>query len=418
MKVLQVNYVDSKGGAARAAYRLHKYLPLRDIDSTMIVQSKLSNDTTVIGPKTQVAKGLSLLQPKIDSFILNLYSNTDKTLYSPAIAPNNLVHAINKTNTDIVHLHWINGGFIRIEVLKNINKPVIWTMHDLWPFSGGCHYPFECTKYKNKCGSCPILHSIKDNDLSRWVWNRKQKSWKSLNLLPVSPSNWLAECARESSLFHNKRIEVIPNGLDLNYFKPIEKNTARESWSLPRDKKLILFGAMNATTDKRKGFHHLKSALHKLALSNLRNHIELIVFGASAPSDAFDLGFKVNYLGQLHDDVSLCLLYSAADVFVAPSIQENFSNTVVEALACGTPTVAFNIGGMPDMIEHKINGYLAEAFVPEDLAAGIEWILGDKTRCQELSKAARAKTEKELSIILMAERYKKLYHEVLSQKQG
>jgi glycosyltransferase involved in cell wall biosynthesis len=206
---------------------------------------------------------------------------------------------------------------------------------------------------------------------------------------------------------------VIPNGLDLQKYKPIERSLARKLLDLPQDKQLILFGAMKSTSDRRKGFHLLLPALQKLSQSEWQKRLELVVFGASEPLEPPDFGFKANYIGKLGDDISLSLLYAAADVFVAPSVQDNLPNTVMEALACGTPCVAFKIGGMPDMIEHEQNGYLAQPYEVEDLARGIAWVLEDRERYEKLCDRAREKAEEEFTLELQAQRYLSLYKELI-----
>ena len=285
----------------------------------------------------------------------------------------------------------------------------------MWPMTGGCHYSKDCDRYKRNCGNCPQLHSTKENDLSRKTWKRKQKAWNNLNITIVTPSMWLAKCARESSLFRNSRIEVIPYGLDTNIYKPIAKKIARDLLGLPQDKQLILFLSLAATSDKRKGFHLLQAALKKLSQESLNNHLEIMVVGASKPKTLPDFGFKSHYLGTLNDDLTLALAYSAADVFVAPSIQDNLPNTVMEAIACGIPCVAFEIGGMPDMIDHKQNGYLAKPYCTDDLSQGISWILEDSNHYQQLSISARQKTEQQFSQTIQANRYLSLFEELLSQ---
>jgi glycosyltransferase involved in cell wall biosynthesis len=225
------------------------------------------------------------------------------------------------------------------------------------PFTGGCHYSRECNKYTQSCGYCPQLKSQQDGDISRWVWWRKTKAWKNLDLTIVTPSQWLANCARNSSLFKDLRIEVIHNGLDIQRFKPIEKNTARHLLGLPQDKQLILFGSVSPTSDNRKGFLLLKPALQKLSQSPmLQERLELVIFGASEPKEPIDVGFKIRYLGRLNDDISLALTYSAADVMIVQSIQEAFGQTASESLSCGTPVVAFNANGLKDIVDHQQNG--------------------------------------------------------------
>jgi glycosyltransferase involved in cell wall biosynthesis len=415
LKSLILNTSDIIGGAARAAFRLHKGLCGIGVDSKMFVQAKDSDDNNVVGPNSKLSKGFALIRPTLDSLPLSLYPQRDRVIFSPAILPDRLPNVLNRLVPDLVHLHWVAEGFMRIESLGKFRKPIVWTLHDSWAFTGGCHIPFDCNRYTDSCGLCPTLASSRENDLSRKVWARKKRAWKTLDLTIVAPSRWLGECARASSLLRDFPIEIIPNGLNLDCFKPVDKKVAREILALPEGKKLILFGAMDSTTDYNKGFHLLSPTLQKLLRDGQSDEVELVVFGASEPVNPPDFGLKAHYMGRLHDEVALALLYSAADFFVLPSIQENLPNTVMESLACGTPVVAFNVGGVPDMVEHKKTGYLAKPFDTEDLARGIDWILEESGRTENLGRAAREKAVKEYSLELQAERYIKLYKEILQE---
>ena len=358
-------------------------------------------------------KGWGKIRPTLDTIPLQFYQQRDRVPYSLQWLPNNINSKIKSIAPGIINLHWIGGGYFPIETIAKFEKPIVWTLHDMWAFTGGCHYSGECDLYTKSCGACPQLCSNMEWDLSKWLWKRKARAWQHLNLTIVTPSQWLAKCASSSSLFRGSRIEVIPNGLDTKRYKPVDKQLAKNLIGLPLDKQIILFGAVSATSDTRKGFHLLMPALQKLSHSQRQDQIELVIFGSSQPSKIPDLGFKVHYLGKLNDDISLALLYAAADVFVAPSIQDNLPNTVMEALACGTPSVAFHIGGMPDMIEHQQNGYLAQPFELEDLAKGIVWILEDNLRWQSLSWSAREKVEQEFTVERQAKTYLKLFEEIL-----
>ena len=411
MKILIVNKSDIQGGAARAAYRLHKALLENGVDSKMLVQDKISDDYTVIGPTTKVQKAIAKIRPTIDSLPVRLYKNRTKTLFSPSwLGFSGIVDKINKINPDIVHLHWICGGMMTIEDISRIKAPIIWSLHDNWAFTGGCHIKWKCEKYRENCGACPRLGSQKENDLSRRVWRRKQKSFANINNITiVGLSHWLTECSKNSSLLNNRKHITLPNPIDINIFKPFYKDKARELWNLPKDKKLVLFGAMSATSDINKGFKELSDAMEKLTSKD----IELVVFGSSKPQNAPDFGFKTHYLGRLHDDVSLVTLYSAVDVMVVPSLQENLSNTIMESLACATPVVAFDVGGNSDMIEHKINGYLAKPFESNDLANGIDWVL-NASNYDELCDNARDKVVRGFDSKVVAKKYIKLYEEILN----
>lgn len=412
MKILIVNTSDIQGGAARAAYRLHNALLTEDINSQLLVQSKSSDDYKVVGSISKVEKVMAKLRPTLDSIPTKFYKNKTKTLFSPSLFPfSNIVDKINKINPDIVHFHWICGGIIKIEDIARIKAPIVWSLHDMWAFTGGCHYDEECEGYKESCGNCKVLGSEKENDLSRKVFKRKQKTFESKKEITiVGLSNWLNECSKSSTLLKDKKHINLPNPIDTNTFKAFEKEKARELWSLPKNKKLVLFGAMGATSDPRKGFKELSDAMEKL---DKNTDIEFVVFGSSKPQNAPNFGFKTHYLGSLADDVSLVTLYSAVDVMIVPSLQENLSNAIMESLACSTPVIGFDIGGNNDMIEHKKNGYLAKPFQSEDLAYGIEWVL-NSPNYDELCVNARKKVMREFDSEIVAKQYIKLYEEILN----
>ena len=417
VKVLILSARDLRGGAARAAYRLHQGLLTANVDSQMLVQNKLSDSHSIIAPKSKLKRGLAAMRPALDQLPLSLYRRRDPTIniYSSQWLPSNILEQIEQVNPDVINLHWINGGFVPIEALKKIKQPLVWTLHDMWAFTGGCHYSGTCDRYQESCGSCPQLGSQRPRDLSRWIWQRKAKAWRNLNLTVVTPSRWLADCARSSSLFQDVPVKVIGNGIDPQIYQPHDPLTARKIFNLPQDKKIILFGALNSTQDRRKGFKLLLSALDSLKSASIAAQIELVIFGASAPAQPVNFGFKTHYIGQLSDDVALALLYGAADVFVAPSIQDNLPNTVLEALFCGTPSVAFNIGGMPDLIEHQYNGYLAQPGNTADLAQGIEWILADQGRHAQLRINSRAKATENYSLEQQTQKYLQVFTESCSK---
>lgn len=415
MKVALLSVEDDGSGSTRAAYRLHRCLKRAGIESQMLVQSKYQDDKTVVGlsAETGVGKIASGARAVLDRLPLKLYNQRERTSFSPQWLPDRVAAKVERFNPDLVSLQWINMGYLQIETLAKFKKPIVWTLRDMWAFTGGCHYNGECDRYTQSCGACPQLNSHQDRDLSRWVWQRKAKAWKETNLTIVALSSWLGVCAAKSSLFGHLRIEVIPNSIDTQTYRPIERPIARALLNLPQDKKLILFGAVNATSDKRKGFHLLQPALKKLRQVLSPDEVELIVFGASKPEHPLDLGFATHYLGTLNDDLSLALLYSAADVFIAPSVQENLANTVLESLACGLPCVAFKIGGMPDLIEHQYNGYLAQPYQVDDLTQGIFWVLENAERRQQLSYFARQKIEQGFTVEATGAKYLSLFTELL-----
>jgi glycosyltransferase involved in cell wall biosynthesis len=408
MKVLHLNGADIEGGAARAATRLLQGLTEVGVDARLHVQRKYGTATQVDGPRSLLEKAMNAARPTLEQLLFGTTSGKVNGPFSAAFLPDGLLAKVDGTAPDIVHLHWV-ARMMRLETLQRFNVPIVWTMHDSWAFTGGCYLPGNCTRYRESCGKCPVLKSTREDDLSNRIWRRKQKAWERLDLTIIAPSHWMAACARASSLFRNSRIEVIPNGLDLNRFKPSDQRRARDILSLPQDKKLILSGAKGATSDRNKGFHLLSEALRELADSTHNNSTELLIFGSTEPGSSPNLGFKTHYLGWQNDEVGLARLYAAADVFVLPSLQENLPFTVMEAMACGTPCVAFNQGGVPDLIDHQQNGYLATLYEPADLARGIAWVLDDNERLNELAGRAREKIIGTFALEMIAGRHLELY---------
>ncbi len=415
MQILNINYSDTLGGASRTLMRHHGELLRIGLDSKILVQHKVGDSKNVHGPSTKIGKLFGLLKPDIDTLPLFAYPKRSKYPFHTQWLPTAPHIKPTKFNANIIHLHWICGGTLRIEKISRLLQPVIWTLHDMWPFTGGCHHAFECKKYESRCGCCPQLSSHWTHDLSHWIWERKKRAFKSLNLTIISPSRWLADKAKRSSLLKNVRVEIIPNGLDLMEFKPIDKQQARSLLNIHPTKKIILFGAQKAIRNIFKGYHLLLSALDRLKETTLNDQIQLFVFGASEPTNSSVNVFPIHYLGNMSDSISLKLLYSAADVFVAPSIQDNLPNTIMEAMACGTPCVGFDVGGIPDLIEHKKNGYLSNYMDISDLANGIKWILEDNERLKTCSLESREKIEQEFDIALVTKRYVDLYEKVILQ---
>lgn len=416
MKILQINTSDLIGGAARAAYRLHKSLQYAGVKSTMLVQTKKSDDPTVCGESNNTDKLGAIFNPIVDAVPTFLYSHRSSELFSVAWQPSvRLINKINNSDTDLVHLHWIYDGMLSINGLLSIKKPLVWSLHDMWPFTGGCHYDGGCGRYLDLCCHCPALGSKSGYDLSTNRFNVKKKTFLRMNNLTIiGVSRWLSDCAKKSHLLGTKTITSLPNPIDTNIFAPVDRTVARELLNLPLNKKLVLFGAIKATHDRRKGYTELIGALKHL---NIEAGFELIVFGCSHPGDQPVSGHKSHYLGHLYDDTTLKLLYSAADVMIVPSLQENLSNIIMESMACGTPVVAFDTGGNADLIDHQTNGYLAKPFEPVDLAAGTRWAL-ESNDYKQLSGSAREKVVRCFDSKVVAAQYMHLYEQILNKESA
>jgi len=405
MKVAHLSTYDIRGGAAKAAFRIHQALQLK-MESYMLVNTRESDDPFVRTVSSGWQRIMVRALIKIDNQPARKIAKEKRLTFSNGFfsTPGQRDN-LQELNADIVNLHWINDGLISIGGIRKIDRPIVWTMHDMWPFTGGCHYTIGCEHYKTHCGKCPQLKSTRTRDLSHYIFDRKEKLKGQINF--VAPSLWLKKCLSESALFSASPVHHIPYPIDTERFKPRSRDAVREIFGLPTDKKLILFGAVNGIHDQRKGYSYLLSALDQLAQNTSVADTELVVFGSSAPQDALIKKYRIHYIGKLTDEISLSLLYSAADVFVAPSTEDNLPNTVIESLSCGVPVVAFRIGGMPDMIDHEKNGFLADPLSGESLAEGIRFVLdGDAAG---FSENARRKVITHYDPLIVAEQYLKLY---------
>ncbi len=413
VNVLHLNTFDIDGGAARAAWRIHQGLRSLGTDSLMLVQTKTSGDASVMERNSLWARWLGQKRHLAEIPPLLPYRGRPATHWATGWLPAGINRQITALTPDIIHLHWICRGFMSIPDIGRLTRPVVWTLHDSWAFTGGCHVPGSCLLYRSQCGQCPQLNSHRENDLSRRIWNRKNRHWGQTPITVVAPSQWLADCARQSSLFRERRIEVIPNGIDTGLYHPITRQEARAKLALPQDRKLVLISAMNATRDRNKGFHFLQDALQRLAGSGWREKMELLVVGQSPPPDPVNTGVPTRFMGVFKDEASMVQAYSAADVTVLPSIQENLPNAIMESMACGTPVVAFGVGGIPQLVEHGTTGYVARPEDSADLAAGLNSILSDPERQAGMGRKARLKIEREFTSAVTARRYLSLYEQLL-----
>jgi len=417
MKITLVNTSDIRGGAAIAALRLFRVLKRRLPETQMLVSEKLtlSNDITGLDDSfwQRILNKLHFYLERI-SFIIRSKNREVWFAFSPANTGKNIACLPEIYGADIIHLHWINNGFLSLKSLHKLvktGKPIVWTLHDMWAYTGGCHYPGSCSNFTRNCGECFFLKYQSKKDLSHRIYQEKLKIFSSENISFVAVSNWMADNARKSSLISKFKIEVIPNPIDTEVYRPADKEKIRKELKLPPDMFLILSGAANLK-DKRKGFIYLVKALSEMVKSHpeISDKIGLITFGKS--SEVYDSPIKVYSQSYLKDDQSIARMYQAADVFILPSLEDNLPGTVMESLACGTPVVSFNTGGIPDMVEHKVTGYFAELKNAGDLVAGINWIM-DHPEIQKIRENCRKKVLDNFSQELIASKYINFYSSLL-----
>ena len=409
--ILIVNTFQKEGGAARAAFRTFRGVKRAFPKTHYSTLFKEDNADCISGlhagslEHVEASKLAMFDQQYLEKYLLR---NPSATLFTPGITANPLRIPLSQFSARLIHLHWVAHSMLKIEELSTLHVPIVWTLHDAWAFTGGCHYTGSCDRYTKECGECPQLGSSDEEDISRSLWRRKRDGFETLNLTITSPSRWLADIARKSSLLQGRRIEVIPNGLDTDVFRPCNKKAAKEYFGVNPDEPVLLSGSQ-WLPDYRKGGDLIQEALAKIDFA-----CTLFLFGSGTTSlvELASEYITVRSLGLFRDDISLALLYSAADVFICGSREDNLPNTVAEAFACGTPCVAFNVGGIPEMIDHQVNGWLAKALDPTDLASGIKWLATHPYR-ESLQAAARRKALLEYSLAVTTPKYAALYHELL-----
>jgi len=412
MKILQINQSDFFGGAARAAYRIHQSLRALDVDSRMWVDKAGLDDRSVSGPNTPFEKLNVIAREQLGAELKRFMKTENEVVHSASVLRSRWTKRLNESDADVVNLHWVQGEMLSISDIGRIEKPLVWTLHDMWAFCGAEHYTTGLRWQEGyNAGNRPEYET--GFDLNRWTWRRKVKHWRK-PIQIITPSCWLAECVRRSALMHDWPVNVIPNAIDTDRWCPLERSRARELLRLPGDVPLLLFGAMKGGNDPRKGFDLLLESLSLLRGQADARQLELVVFGQLAPEQRQDAGFKIHYMGHLHDDLTLRVLYSAVDALVLPSRLDNLPNTGLEAQACGTPVVAFDIGGLSDIVEHQHNGYLAKAFDTEDLADGMLWCVRRADE-RDLSERSRERAMGKFSHQVVAAKYRGLYESLLGQ---
>ncbi|MDP9078074.1 MAG: glycosyltransferase [Bacteroidota bacterium] len=422
MKVTLINTADAGGGAPAACMRLLKALQLKQVDVKLQVQEKLTDEPRVdsIGSTSfgRLKAKFNFLYERLPFIWFKAKDKSVRFAFSTADAGTDISKQPDIVNADVVHLHWTNGGYLSIDNLKqlqNTGKPIVWTLHDMWAFTGGCHYSGDCGHFINECSNCWMLRNPGDKDLSHSGWLKKNAMLKAAkNMVIVTCSHWLADVARTSSLLKDFQIETIPNPIDTNLFSAKDKAAARAKWNIDAKAKIILFGAANIM-DRRKGITYLVDALNDLKNNYQEGEdIEIVIFGKNKSFDVSSLPFKVYEVGIINSQSDIAELYSLADVYVSPAIEDNLPNTIMEALSCSTPVVAFNTGGIPDLVEHLQNGYLAEFKSATDFAAGIHYVL-DGERGEFLAANARQKVLDTFTNDKVAEQYMEVYKSILNK---
>ena len=412
MRVLIVNTAERTGGAAIAANRLLHALNRNGIEARMLVRDRKTDAADVINiPQSWRLKAKFMWERGV-IWLNNGLSKQGIFQVDIANAGNDITAMPQFQWADVIHLHWVNQGFLSLKNLERTlasGKPVVVTLHDQWYFTGICHYSGDCDKYQEQCMCCPMLKGP-GMDLARSVFDRKRAIYKGRNMTFVGCSRWMADLARKSRLTQGHAVTNIPNAIDTDVFEPMDKAAARQRHHLPADKKLLLFGAQRIT-DPRKGFRFLAEACERL--STTTGDLGIVVLGGDAQSVKEALPLPVYTIDYLSNEAEIAQLYNAVDLFVTPSLQDNLPNTIVESMACGTPCVGFDIGGIPEMIAHQENGYVATYCDSNDLANGIAWCL-DPDRHPALSAAARSAAVAAYSEAVAARRYQAIYQSALS----
>ena len=418
MRVLIINTAERTGGAAIAANRLMHALNSNGADARMLVRDRKTADDLVTSLPQSWRLRANFLWERGVIWLANGLSR--QNLFQVDIA--NVGTDITSMDVfhwaDVIHLHWVNQGFLSLQGLERImaaGKPVVMTLHDQWYFTGICHYSGDCGKYQSQCSHCPMLKGGGIGvDLARRVFDRKREIYNGKPLAFVGCSRWIADLARKSPLTQGHLVTHAANAIDTDVFTPMDQQEARMRHHLPTDKRLILFGAQRIT-DERKGFRYLKEACEHLVQQapKLAGKMGVVVLGGDAEAVQSALPLPVYTVGYLSSEREIASLYNAVDLFVTPSLQDNLPNTIVEAMSCGTPCVGFNVGGIPEMITHQADGYVARYQDSEDFARGIVWCL-DESRLNSLRQQARRTAMATYAEPIAASRYMDIYRSLLS----
>lgn len=394
-----------------ACYRLHKALLENEVDSKILVVEKFHDLEKVIPYVDSFSNKVKWkIRKKLDDREKSkFHMQTVFSLGHRGVKIEN--HPLVK-EADVIHLHWINDSFMDIKSIKNISnmgKPIVWTCHDSWPFTGGCHVRYGCDKFTNSCEDCPLVNK-KGKVYAKKLLKDKYEIFKDIPMKLIGPGQWTVDCIKESKVFKGKEAFKISNTLDLNTFSPMNKDEAKKKLNLPEGKIILTFGAVNGTKVKYKGYEYLLEALKSLLEENplLKDKIHCVVFGSDYDENIDKLNITSTFTGYISEEKELALIYNGTDLFLVPSIEDSLNSTVMESLSSETPVVAFKTGGIPELIRHKENGYLAEFKNSEDFKEGIKYCLNNN-KDNVLGKQGRKHVEENFNMKVIAEKHIQTY---------
>ena len=416
MRVLIVNTSERIGGAAIAAGRLMDALKNNGIKAKMLVREKQTDRLSVTGLKMSGWRVWQFIWERILIWKENRFRKHNLFAVDIANTGTDITTIPEFQEADIIHLHWINQGMLSLNDIRKIlqsGKPVVWTMHDMWPCTGICHHARECDKYHQECHHCPYIYKGgSKKDLSNQVFKKKKELYQLAPITFITCSQWLKGRAGQSALLNGHTIVDIPNPINTSLFKPQNTLVARNRMGLPTDKKLILFGSVKVT-DKRKGIDYFIESCKLLAETHpeLKEELGVVVYGKNSEQLKSMIPFQVFPLDFINSDKELVNVYNAVDLYVTPSLEENLPTTIMEAMACGVPCVGFNVGGIPEMIDHLHNGYVAEYKSAEDLANGVIWTLNE-SEYHTLSEEACRKAVSNYSESIIAKKYIDIFNKI------
>lgn len=410
IRPLLVNSGITNGGSAKAARRLLRGLRALGVDAQLVSSERADGEPGIVGATSLVDRSNVFLSKCLEVLLQKINPQRQPVAFTSAWAGIKLRHHIHASRANVVHLNQITNGFLSLRAASRLGCPTVWTLHDWWAVTGGCHFPGECSGYLKRCGHCPVLGSRRQVDLSRVNYGMKCRAWRASAAHLVAVSEALRNNIGQSPMMMGRPMAVIPNGLDLDIFRPIPRSVAREALGLPQDMKILLFGAkMN---DLNKGYSSVQALLSAIAQGLSRERYLLVRFGDRSAEAQTDLPIRTKSLGIVSDDILLSLIYSAGDMTLVPSLQESFGLVAAESLACGTPVLAYRTGGLTDIVDHKSNGYLAKPYSLEDYIAGFDWISNQGVNQQaeyNLRANARIKAERKFDIKDVARQYLQQY---------